>query len=147
MVKLTIQEDGRLKFEWIGRKGTGSLYQIAAQGNTELVNGLGLRELWCAMLCAKFAPFPLGGGEKAYRACLERWDAGEIDPPDLRSEDEKKQMSLPGMEGGITPAQLGRLRKWVVQKAGEGMNAPHDSYLQIAHDIATTGEVKHGHRY
>lgn len=147
MVKLTIQEDGRVEFEWTGRKGTGSLYQIAAQGNTELVNELGLREIWCAILCARFAPFPLGGGETAYRSCLGKWDAGEIDPPDLRTEEEKRQTTLPGMESGITPVQLGRLRKWTVQKAGDGMNAPHDSYLRIAHDIATTGEVKPGHHY
>lgn len=149
MVKLTIQENGTLKFEWTGKKGTGSLYQIAAQGNVDLVNELGLREIWCAMLCAKFVPFPLGGGEKAYRSCLEKWDAGEIDRPDLRTEEEKAQQELPGMEDerDITPEQLGRLRKWAVQKAGEGMNAPHDSYLRIAHDIAIDGKVKPSHRY
>lgn len=144
-VNLTIRDDGRLDYEWTGRKGTGSLYQLAASGNYKLVNDLGLKEMMCVILCVKHAPFPLGGGERAYRRMLEIWDEGGIDMPDIRSQEEKDAGE--GSPDDPPPAALGRLRKHLVAKAGGGMNAPHDSYLRIAHDIATTGEVDPSNRY
>ena len=158
MVKLTVNpDDGTLAYEWTGRPGTGSLYQMAVESNYKLVNALDLRELWCAMLCVKFAAFPMGKGEKAYRHMLELWDKGEVDVPDIRNAEEKAQMGLPEIDasserlGGrgptAPPAALGRFRKYVVQRAGEGCNAPTDSYLRIAHDIKTTGEVQSGNEY
>jgi hypothetical protein len=144
-VKLTIGDDGKLEYEWTGKKGTGSLYQLMASGNHKLVNELGVKELWCLLLCVKHAPFPLGGGEKAYRRMLEIWDEGGINTPDIRNEEEKEQEI--GTAEDPPPAAVGRLRQYVVQKAGGGCNAPHDSYLRVAHDIATTGKVKPENRY
>jgi hypothetical protein len=145
MVRLTIKDDGKLDLEWTGRKGTGSLYQLAASSNSRLVNDLGLREMTCVLLCARHVPLPLGGGEKAYRRMLEIWDEGGITVPDVRSEEERAAGE--GSAENPLPAALGRLRKYLVEKAGDGFNAPHDSYLRIARDIAVTGEVDPGNRY
>jgi len=144
-VELTINPDGTLNYEWTGRPGTGSLYQLGAERNHKLVNALGLRELWCVMLCVRFAPHPLGKGERAYRRMLEMWDGGGVDRPDIRSTAERERGD--GSAEDPPAAAMGRLRKWIVERAGGGCNAPTDSYLEIAHDIATTGEVRSDHRY
>lgn len=98
---------------WTGKRGRGSLFQIMAVGNCELVNQLDLLELSAVVICVKHLPFPLGNGPTFYREVLEK----------VRGSGE----SAFGEE-----FTLGQIRKYLVHKAGDGCNAPHDTYLTIA---------------
>jgi hypothetical protein len=156
MDRIDIKGDGTLVYSWVGDKERGSLFGIMAKSNVELANQLSEMELWSVYMCSQCAPFPLGGGETYYRATLAKFlDNGGGDffkngklPRDLfRSEDEKKQLGFFKEDPPLTGRSLGRLRLHLVQRAGSGINAPTDSYLNIAADIACSGEVKYNHQY
>jgi hypothetical protein len=100
---------------------------VMAPSNAEYVNALGIRELLAVLYSVKCAPFPLGGGEEVYREFLQRMNDGEF------SEALAKAEALP----------LGELRLALIEKAGSGCNAPTDSYLKIAADIARGAERVH----
>lgn len=125
MTAITIAPDKTLSIEWTGRKGGGSLFHVMAQGNVEYANALGLRELAAVQHCAKNAPFPLGHGEEVYREVLKWID----EHPGCLAEN----------------LDLGEVRKAIVQRAGDGCNAPYDSYLRIAYDIATNKTPVHSY--
>lgn len=124
---LTIKEDQTVEAEWTGPKNRGSLFQIMASGNVKLANALDKEQLLAVLYAVKVSPFPLGGGEKVYRMILGK----------VKAEPEKF------VGAAAKKISLGELRKSVIQLAGDGCNAPHDSYLQIAYDIATNKTPVH----
>lgn len=131
MTRIITNPDNTLSVEWQGRKGGGSLLQLAAEGNVPRVNRLNLVELYAIILAIKADPSPLGRGERTYR-----WALAELSNPDNVAKYWKS---------GFPTDDLGKLRQAVVQRAGEGFNAPTDSYLHIASDIASG--VTPVHRY
>lgn len=114
--QITINPDKTLACKWTGPKSRGSLFQLAAAGNVEMVNQLDTNELLAVVVSVKVAAFPCGKGEEVYRKVL---DTLQTDPTKI-------------FPNGTPTIDLGELRKAVVHKAGEGFNAPHDSYLRIA---------------
>jgi len=119
--ELTINADQTISSKWVGEKGRGSLFQVMSSGNVEYVNVLDENELYAVIGAVAACPFPLGRGEEIYRKILEKI---KTDPGYL-------------FKGGKPDVSLGDLRKYLVLKAGEGCNAPHDSYLRIAYSIKT----------
>lgn len=117
--QLTVNEDQTVTSTWVGKKGRGSLFQVMSGGNIKYVNVLDLMELWAVIASVQVAPFPLGQGEKIYRKILEQL---KTDPSKL-------------FANGIPDVKLGELRKYLVIKAGDGCNAPHDSYLRMAYKL------------
>lgn len=114
--QITINQDKTLACKWTGRKRDGSLFQLAAEGNVEMVNQLDTNELLAVVVSVKVAAFPCGRGEEVYRKVLETL---QTDPTKI-------------FPNGTPTMDLGELRKAIVFKAGEGCNAPHDSYLRVA---------------
>jgi hypothetical protein len=111
-----LHADQTLSVNWVGAKGRGSLFQIAAGGNVAAVNKLSLLELYAVLIAVKAHPFPLGAEQEVYTKVLE---AVTANPAEFINE-----------EGLARP--LGELRRAVVLKAGEGFNAPTDMYLSTA---------------
>lgn len=120
--ELTVNADDTVSAKWKGPKERGSLFQVMAEGNVKLVNRLDKIELLAVLLCVKIMPFPLGHGEQFYGEVLEKARAN----PDAYLNDTAKAMTL------------GDMRKALVVKAGDGCNAPTDSYLQIAVEAQKT---------
>jgi hypothetical protein len=115
MVEIKVGADDTLTVKWTGRKGTGSLYQIMAEANAKDVNRLEKQELWACFLCARTVPFPMGGGEKIYTKAIALVRDGTAP-----------------MGEAFVKASLGECRKAYVIAAGDGCNAPKDTYLKIA---------------
>lgn len=112
--RIDILADQTIRAVWTGPRKRGSLFQIGASGNADYVNRLDKLQLWAVLSAAKQCPFPMGDYESVYRIVLKSYQ-----------------------ETGLTPEQetaatLGEFRKYVVVKAGEGINAPTDSYLRAA---------------
>lgn len=97
-----------------------SLFNIMARGNVEYANHLDAHELWAVMVSVKTAPFPLGHAESVYRKVLKMV---KTDPAKVFA------------NGSMPDMPLGDLRKAIVFQAGDGCNAPTDSYLRIAKQI------------
>ncbi len=115
---ITINEDQTLKVEWTGKRGRGSLFQIAAAGNAANVNRLNMNQLLAVFIAVKLNPFPLGKEEETYKKVL-----AEVEKHDGRFADVvNKLSSIP----------LGQMRKELVEAAGGGFNAPHDMYISTA---------------
>jgi hypothetical protein len=117
---ITINDDQTLTVTWTGKKGRGSLFQLAAKGNAEAANKLSIEELLAVVVSVQSCPFPLGDERKVYERCLE---IVRTDPTQFWND-------------GLPKIALGDLRYYIVQKAGGGFNAPHDSYLKLAADLA-----------
>jgi hypothetical protein len=120
MTSITLDGDN-VVVKWNGRKGRGSLYQIAAEGNAKNVNKLSIAQCLAVYICVKVAPFPMGSGEKVYRMVLADVEAGK----------QPKMVEMAEKMG------LGAVRKSLVEAAGGGFNAPHDSYITIAAECET----------
>lgn len=112
-----------------------SLFALMATSNCEHANRLGMAELATVVWCIANAPFPLGRGVELYAEALRRVElaflrraeaslAGTVyDPP---------ATTLDGWLLGFSGTTVGQLRRWLVDRAGSGCNAPTDSYLRIA---------------
>lgn len=112
-----------------------SLFALMATSNCEHANRLGMAELATVVWCMANAAFPLGRGPELYTEALRRVElaflrraeaslSGTVyDPP---------ATSLDGWLLGFTGTTVGDLRRWLVNKAGSGCNAPTDSYLRLA---------------
>ncbi len=109
------------------RKNCKSLFNIMAQGNVEYANVLDADELWAVLASVKVAPFPLGNGEAIYRQILNKI---------------KKDPQTVFTSGAPPELSLGKLRKAIVFQAGDGCNAPTDSYLRIAKQIKLREPVR-----
>jgi len=116
MTEITLDGDV-VVVKWTGRKGRGSLLQIAAEGNAKNVNKLDLRQCVAVYICVKSVPFPCGDGKNVYRKALEFVD-GQV-----------KIMETAEKLG------LGKVRKSLVESAGGGFNAPTDSYISAAVEV------------
>lgn len=101
----------------IAHQNAKSLFNIMATSNVDYANKLDLLELWAVLICIKSAPFPLGAGEAIYKSIMH---ALLNNPQELFA------------DGQMPSLSLGELRKVIVFQAGDGCNAPTDSYLRIA---------------
>lgn len=108
--------DNKVLPKWTGRKGGGSLFQTMSKGNADNANKLSAKEILAVYICVKACPFPLGRGDQIYKMTLEKIDAGGFVEPLAKAES----------------INLGELRKSLVVACGDGCNAPHDMYLDIA---------------
>lgn len=115
---ITINDDQTLKVEWTGKRGRGSLFQIAAVGNAANVNRLNLKQLLAVFISVRLNPFPLGKDEETYKKVL-----AEVEKPDGQFTNVVNKLS------GVS---LGQMRKELVEAAGSGFNAPHDMYISAA---------------
>lgn len=104
--------------KWKGKKGEGSMLQLAAEHNAPLVNQLSAKEIVAVLFSVKAMPFAMGNEAKIYKMVMERIDGGFLA---TALEMAKK-------------TKLGDLRKSLVVACGEGSGAPHDTYLQVAVD-------------
>lgn len=120
--EIAVNNDQTVSVQWKGQRGRGSLFQVMASGNAEQVNKLDLEEITAVLMSAISVPFPLGQGEKVYREILKSIREGT-------SEAGKHNLATLKLAG------IGTARKVLVIKAGEGCNAPHDSYLRIAAEV------------
>lgn len=120
--EIAVNNDQTVSVQWKGQRGRGSLFQVMASGNAEQVNKLDLEEITAVLMSAISVPFPLGQGEKVYRGILKsiREETSEAGKHNLAT---------------LKLAGIGTARKVLVIKAGEGCNAPHDSYLRIAAEV------------
>jgi hypothetical protein len=138
VTKIDINADQTLTVTWAGEKGGGSLLHIASVSNAKYVNALDAIELWTVLFSVKTVPFPLGGSLGAFRYVdiyqrVRSWV------------DEKGLDNLIGEESHSM--SLGQLRRYVIVKAGEGFNAPTDSYLRAAYELKQRQtESEHAHR-
>jgi hypothetical protein len=136
VTKIDINADQTLTVTWAGEKGGGSLLHIASVSNAKYVNALDAIELWTVLFAVKTVPFPLGSslGAIGYADVYQK----------VRSwVDEKGLENLIGEESRNMP--LGQLRRHVIVKAGEGFNAPTDSYLRTAYELKRQ-TAEHAHR-
>jgi hypothetical protein len=117
MTEIIINADQTIEAKWTGKKGRGSLLQTMASGNCKDANKLDLHELWAVALSVKACPFPLGSEAKVYGDCLS-----------LTKNTPEKVWK----DGKCPEIELGKLRQLVVLQAGEGCNAPWDTYLRTA---------------
>lgn len=124
MVEITINEDQTLTVRWTGRKGTGSLYQIMAEGNAKNLNTLTVEECIACYYASKACPFPMGKGEEVYKMTLESVLSGKYAADVLPKIREK----------------LGQFRKELVQECGSSCNGPLDSYITIAAELKAPKE-------
>lgn len=126
-----------------------------ARSNCANANACGVADLCAVVLCLAKAPFPLGGAAGLFIAARAQIEAaflrraaaslaGEVFNP--------APESLDGWLLGFTDTTLGQLRRWLVARAGEGCNAPTDSYLRLAawcaqNPGATADDVPLDYRY
>jgi hypothetical protein len=131
------------------------LLDIMARANCDAVNACGLADLTAVVFCIAQAPFPLGHGAEAFllarrhieQAFTERAAyslAGEVYAPPAGT--------VADWLLGFTNTTLGQLRRWLVNRAGEGCNAPTDGYLRMAawfaaHPDATAADLPHDYAY
>jgi hypothetical protein len=125
--EIVVNPDQTVSVIWKGRRGRGSLFQTMASGNADSVNKLDLEEITAVLMSAISAPFPLGHGEKVYREILKSIRDGS-------SEACKHNIATMKLAG------IGKARRLLLFKAGEGCNAPHDSYLRIAVEVKENKE-------
>lgn len=119
----SIELDGdNVVVKWTGRKGGGSLFKIAAQGNADNVNKLNINQCLAIMICVKVAPFSMGKGDEIFQHVLNQIESGQ----------QTKMVEM------ATKMGLGPVRKLLVEAAGSGFNAPHDSYISIAAKLCET---------
>lgn len=119
-VQIKINADQTVKAAWTGPKNRGSLMKIAAQGNAEELNKLTWDECAAVYLAVKHDPFPLDKGSEQYTATLALVKSGEI-----------------WKDGKRPECSLGDLRAMLLKLAGDGFNAPTDSYIRIAVEVAS----------
>jgi hypothetical protein len=131
------------------------LLDTMARANCEAANACGLADLVAVVYCIANMPFPLGNGAKAFllarrhiedafteRAAISL--AGEVYAPAAGT--------VADWLLGFTGTTLGQLRRWLVARAGEGCNAPTDSYLRLAawfaaHPDATADDIAPGYGF
>lgn len=116
--QITIKEDQTLDVKWVGKRGRGSLFQVAAVGNAANVNRLDKNQLLAVFISVRLNPFPLGKDEETYSKVL-----AEVEKPDGEFSNVVSKLS------GFS---LGELRKELVEAAGSGFNALHDMYISAA---------------
>lgn len=116
--EITINEDQTLAVKWTGRRGRGSLFQIAAEGNAKNVNRLDKNQILAVFICVNLNPFPLGGENEQFRKIMD-----ELAKPDGR---------FASVVAKAADMKLGDMRKELVVSAGSGFNAPHDTYISAA---------------
>lgn len=116
-------EDGTINVEWTGRAGRGSLYQVMASSNAEYVNALTYDDLVLVIELARSCPFPaLAGG---YDGVAKSMHAKMLD------EANDTHKIIAAIRDAMSKrVSLADLREYVIGKAGDGCNAPHDSYLR-----------------
>ena len=68
--EITINADETLTVVWVGKRGHGSLFHLAAEGNAKHVNKLDIDEIWAVMCCARQAPYPGQRRAKVYEMVL-----------------------------------------------------------------------------
>lgn len=125
MTSIRINDDQTIALDG-AHQNAKSLFNIMAASNVDYVNKLDLLELWTVLVCVKSAPFPLGAGEAIYRSILQ---ALSNNPHQVFA------------NGKIPDVPLGDLRKVLVFQAGDGCNAPTDSYLRMAKQIKSGERV------
>ncbi len=118
MTQIDILPDQTLSVKWTGRKGGGSLLQIAAEGNAKNLNRLNLNQCLAVLLAVRSVPFPMGdhNADNVMRKALEY-----VETP-----------AYAAVRAKAEEIGLGEVRKSIVVSAGSGMNAPHDMYIDSA---------------
>lgn len=116
--EITIKEDQTLDVKWVGKRGRGSLFQVAAVGNAANVNRLNKNQILAVFIAVKYCPFPLGKEDQIYKTTLD-----EVENP---------TGAFVSTVAKMESISLGILRKELVQAAGSGFNAPHDMYISTA---------------
>lgn len=110
-------EGDTVKYQWYGMPGSGSLFSLMLPGNADAVNSLSLEECLAVYLCIKRAPYA-SERRLAYQTILLGVKDGSV------------------FKGGKIPEmKLGDLRMILLKRAGDGINAPADTYLKLASDI------------
>lgn len=116
--QITINDDDTLSVKWVGKRGRGSLFQIAAEGNAKNVNRLDRIQILAVHICVRANPFPLGTENQTFERVL-----AELNNPEGR---------FANVVEKAADMKLGEMRKELVQAAGSGFNAPHDTYISAA---------------
>ncbi|OYW73584.1 MAG: hypothetical protein B7Z37_20960 [Verrucomicrobia bacterium 12-59-8] len=119
--QITINEDQTLTVKWVGKRGRGSLFQIAAEGNAKNVNRLDKIQILAVHICVRINPFPLGTEKETYRKVL-----AELGEPEGR---------FANVVAKVSDIKLGEMRLELVNAAGSGFNAPHDKYITTAVEV------------
>lgn len=116
--EITIKEDQTLDVKWVGKRGRGSLFQIAAVGNAANVNRLNKNQILAVYIAVRFCSFPMGKEDHVYKTTLD-----EVENP---------KGAFVNVVEKMKNISLGEMRKELVQSAGSGFNAPHDMYISAA---------------
>jgi hypothetical protein len=125
------------------------LLDIMAKANCDAANACGLADLVAVVWCIANAPFPLGGGAEIFHAARTRIEQAFLHRAEASLHGVVYDPAPKTLEGwllGFSDTTLGQLRQWLVTRAGEGCNAPTDSYLRLAawfaaHPGATSDDV------
>ena len=117
-VNITINADESLTVLWEGKRGSSSLFHIAAEGNIAKVNHLDADEIWAVFLCARQYPYPGGQRNQVYATILGA----------IRERGDKV------FPDGRPQTTLGQLRKALVVHIGEQFGDTTSAYLDFVAD-------------
>ncbi len=114
--EIRIDQAGHVSAIWTGPQGGGSLMQMMASSNCEIINQLTKDQIVAVLLAVRSCPSPVGRAAVVYRKCLSVVSPSTMNP-----------------QGNAMP--IGLLRAHVVRRAGCGCNAPVDTYLKTAIEV------------
>ena len=123
--EITINDDDTLTVAWVGKRGNGSLFHLAAEGNAKHVNKLDADEIWAVMACARQVPYPGQRRAKVYELVLRA----------IREVPEKV------FPEGRPNTTLGKLRHALVMKIGSSFGDVFSEYLEFAANLKEPATV------
>ena len=123
--EITINADETLTVVWVGKRGHGSLFHLAAEGNAKHVNKLDIDEIWAVMCCARQAPYPGQRRAKVYEMVLRA----------IREVPDKV------FPDGRPNTTLGKLRQALVVKIGSSFGDVFSEYLEFAANLKEPATV------
>jgi hypothetical protein len=114
-----------------------SLFGLMAESNCAHANALGKAQLIAVWYCVMQRPFPLGDGQWLYERALEvvESDALARATAALTGRPAKTELAT-DLWDAADKMSVGEIRRTLVVKAGSGCNAPTDSYLRLAAQLA-----------
>jgi hypothetical protein len=113
------------------------LFAMMAESNCRHANALGKAQLMAVWWCVMNRPFPLGDGEGLYRGILTVIEADALERATAALTARKPKTKLDAdLWAAADKMSVGEIRRTLVNKAGSGCNAPTDSYLALAAQLA-----------